>query len=376
MSAHVYTHVVIRNHATYKIHGQNNFFLLHYICKITKGIKMKISGLQKVSLVDYDGQISATIFTSGCNFACPFCHNSGLVKGIEPEIPTGEILEYLTKRKNVLTAVCISGGEPTLHKDLPELIAKIKSLGYLVKLDTNGTNLSMLKYLVDNQLIDYIAMDIKNSLDNYNNTTGTDKDFNIKETIDYIMSCGIDYEFRTTLLNMPITVGSGAIITIDAGEAGQKMQIAVKCSEASEIWERMYFSSAWHGWKKVYGGSGKILWSGAFYMTETHTITLAEPISKQPNGIVLVFSRYANGEVGDHNFNSSFVSKVLVAEKSGAGSMFYMMADPTFLVLAAKYLYITDTTIKGHANNDATGTSTTGITYANNGFVLRYVIGV
>lgn len=161
---------------------------------------MKISGLQKVSLVDYDGQIATTIFTSGCNFACPFCHNSGLVKGTEPEIPPSEILEYLNKRKNVLTAVCISGGEPTLHRDLPDFIAKIKELGYLVKLDTNGTNLDMLKFLVENKLIDYVAMDIKNSLDNYSKTIGIDNKTNIKDTIDYLMNCGIDYEFRTTII--------------------------------------------------------------------------------------------------------------------------------------------------------------------------------
>lgn len=162
---------------------------------------MKICGHQKVSLVDYDGQIATTIFTSGCNFACPFCHNAGLVKGNEPEIPSSKIIEYLIKRKNVLTAVCISGGEPTLQKDLPEFIQRIKNLGYLVKLDTNGTNLTMLKKLVENNLIDYVAMDIKNSLENYNKTTGINTSkINIKETIDYIMNCGIDYEFRTTLI--------------------------------------------------------------------------------------------------------------------------------------------------------------------------------
>ena len=162
---------------------------------------MKISGHQKVSLVDYDGQIATTIFTSGCNFACPFCHNSGLVKGTEPEIPVSEILEYLEKRKSVLTAVCISGGEPTLHKDLPDLISKIKELGYLVKLDTNGTNLPMLKYLVENRLIDYVAMDIKNSPSKYSLTAGINSPINIKDTIDYIMNCGIEYEFRTTIIN-------------------------------------------------------------------------------------------------------------------------------------------------------------------------------
>ena len=182
---------------------------------------------------------------------------------------------------------------------------------------------------------------------------------------------------RGTMLNMPIGTGSGAIIVIDMGEAGQKMQIAVKCSEASEIWERMYFSNAWHSWKKIYNGSGKILWSGGMYMTGGHKITLPEPILSQPTGIVLVFSRYANGAVADTNFNHFFVPKQFISEKAGYGNMFIMAATPTFELMAAKYLYINNETITGHDNNSLTGTSTTtGITYANNAFVLRYVIGV
>lgn len=162
---------------------------------------MKISGLQKLSLVDFDGHMASTIFTSGCNFSCPFCHNSGLVKGTEPEISESEIFQYLEKRKGLIDSVCISGGEPTLHKDLPAFISRIKNLGLLVKLDTNGTNLEMLKFLVENKLIDYIAMDIKNSLENYSLTTARDINTNtIKESINYIMNCGIEYEFRTTLV--------------------------------------------------------------------------------------------------------------------------------------------------------------------------------
>ena len=162
---------------------------------------MKICGLQKLSLVDYEGHVSATIFTSGCNFACPFCHNSGLVKNTEPAIPEEEILEYLIKRRNMLDGVCISGGEPTLHPDLPKFITKIKSLGYPIKLDTNGTNLEMLKYLVENKLIDYVAMDIKNSYTKYTQAINKDIDTSvIKQSINYIMNCGIDYEFRTTLV--------------------------------------------------------------------------------------------------------------------------------------------------------------------------------
>lgn len=162
---------------------------------------MKISGLQKLSLVDFDGHMSATIFTSGCNFACPFCHNSRLVNNIEEEINTQEILDFLIKRKNMLDSVCISGGEPTLNPDLPEFIKKIKEIGYIVKLDTNGTNPDMIKYLYTNKLIDYVAMDIKNSYNKYPLTAGKNLNIdNVKTSINYIMNCGIDYEFRTTLI--------------------------------------------------------------------------------------------------------------------------------------------------------------------------------
>lgn len=163
---------------------------------------MKISGLQKLSLVDFDGHLCATIFTSGCNFKCPFCHNSSLVINPSNEISEKDVLEFLDKRRKQLDSVCISGGEPTLHKDLPNFIKKIKDLGFLVKLDTNGTNLEMLEYLIENKLIDYVAMDIKNSIENYSLTTNCNINTdNIERTIKYIMSCGIDYEFRTTLVN-------------------------------------------------------------------------------------------------------------------------------------------------------------------------------
>lgn len=161
---------------------------------------MKICGIQKVSLVDYNGHICTTLFTSGCNFACPFCHNSGLVKGSEEVIPTEDILDYLEKRKNVIDSVCISGGEPTLQPDLPDFIRTIKGMGYNVKLDTNGTNLEMLKSLVENNLIDYIAMDIKNSLEKYNLTIDRGYTLKIQDSIEYIKTCGVPYEFRTTLV--------------------------------------------------------------------------------------------------------------------------------------------------------------------------------
>lgn len=162
---------------------------------------MKISGFQKLSLVDFDGHISATIFVSGCNFACPFCHNSGLVQGSEPALNELEILEYLKKRFGLLDSVCISGGEPTLYPDLPKFIEKLKDMGYIIKLDSNGTNPEMLKYLVENKLINYIAMDIKNSFEKYSSTIGKEFDTDVlRDSIEYIMNSGIDYEFRTTLV--------------------------------------------------------------------------------------------------------------------------------------------------------------------------------
>lgn len=181
---------------------------------------------------------------------------------------------------------------------------------------------------------------------------------------------------RTTLLNMPVDTGSGAVIVLDMGEAGQKMQIAVKCSVNSEIWERMYYSSTWYAWKKVYNGKGKILWSGSYYMTENQTATLSEKVSEQSSGIVLVFSRYVDGVAQNYGINSFFVSKMLVSEQEGKGNVFTLNSSAIFGVLAAKYLYLHDDKITGNAENNASGTASSGITYNNAGFVLRYVIGV
>ena len=166
---------------------------------------MDILGLEKMSLVDYDGLVAATVFTAGCNFKCGFCHNSALVVDYQnlPIIPQEEVLDYLAKRRGVLDGVCVSGGEPTLQKDLPLFIEQIKNLGYKVKLDTNGTNPEMIKTLFTNGLIDYVAMDIKNDKQNYANIIGFDKFDTVKveKSVDYLMNSGFDYEFRTTLIN-------------------------------------------------------------------------------------------------------------------------------------------------------------------------------
>lgn len=164
---------------------------------------MGIKGYEKLSLVDYDLKLSTTIFFGGCNFRCPFCHNSSLV--INPnqsdDIAFSEILEHLKKRRGVIDAVTFTGGEPTLFKDLKSYIKQVKELGFLVKLDTNGTSPYILKELLKENLLDYIAMDIKNSLEKYPMTVNGYVNLeNICESIKIIMNSSINYEFRTTVI--------------------------------------------------------------------------------------------------------------------------------------------------------------------------------
>jgi len=164
---------------------------------------MKIGGFQKFSLIDYPGKIAAVIYTQGCNFRCPYCHNPELVLSelFEKEIPLQEILDFLKFRKGKLEGVVITGGEPTLQSDLSNIIEKIKGLGYSVKLDTNGTNPAVLKELIEKKLINYIAMDIKAPFERYKELAGTEVDLEkIKQSIRQIMISGIDYEFRTTVV--------------------------------------------------------------------------------------------------------------------------------------------------------------------------------
>ena len=165
---------------------------------------MEIYGLEKMSMVDYDGKVAATVFTGGCNFRCEFCHNSPLVLGFKdlPFIPEQEVLDYLKKRYGLLDGVCVSGGEPTLQKDLVSFIEKIKNIGYSVKLDTNGTDFEIVKTLNENGLVDYFAMDIKNAKEDYAKIIGFDKfdTSEIEKTVSYFLSGKADYEFRTTLI--------------------------------------------------------------------------------------------------------------------------------------------------------------------------------
>lgn len=161
---------------------------------------MKISGLQKLTLLDYPGKMACTVFTYGCNFRCGFCHNAMLVtEESSDNIGEDEFFAFLRKRQGILEGVCISGGEPTLQKDLYDFIKKIKALGYAVKLDTNGTNPRLLKTLLQENLLDYVAMDIKNSPGKYSLICGCEVDITaIRESVSVIKESGIDYEFRTT----------------------------------------------------------------------------------------------------------------------------------------------------------------------------------
>lgn len=166
---------------------------------------MTIHGYNKLSLLDYPGLIAATIFSGGCNFRCPFCHNSSLVISPElvPPIPEETVFEHLRFRNNALEGVCITGGEPTLDPDLIPFIKKLKEMGFKVKLDTNGTAPDVIKALLQDKLIDHIAMDIKASPDNYAFATGLDslKMDNIFESVSLIMEKAPAYEFRTTVVD-------------------------------------------------------------------------------------------------------------------------------------------------------------------------------
>ena len=166
---------------------------------------MKIGGLQPLTLIDYPGRLACTVFTVGCDFHCPFCYSSELVVPEkiknQPKIPEAVFLLFLKKRKRLLEAVTICGGEPTIHQDLPLFTKEIKELGYLVKLDTNGSNPQMLAKLIKEESIDYVAMDIKGPKEKYQELTGEKANIeNIEKSIKILKSSKINFEFRTTVV--------------------------------------------------------------------------------------------------------------------------------------------------------------------------------
>ena len=164
---------------------------------------MIIKGLQKTTLLDFPGKVACTLFTAGCNFRCPFCHNASLV--ISPDtsdtISEEEIFAFLKKRRGILDGVCITGGEPLLQRDIEDFIKKIRELGLAVKLDTNGAYPERLRSIIDKGLVDYVAMDIKNSKEKYALTAGADVNIEkISESVRILMASDVEYEFRTTVV--------------------------------------------------------------------------------------------------------------------------------------------------------------------------------
>lgn len=166
---------------------------------------MKVTGIQKLTLLDYPGVVACTVFTAGCNFRCPFCHNAMLVlpEQIDDECLTDdEVFGFLQKRRGVLDGVAVTGGEPLLHADMPEFLARVKELGYKIKLDTNGSNPELLSEIIKNKLVDRVAMDIKNAPEEYARTIGLES-FDItpvERSKEMLLSGETDYEFRTTVV--------------------------------------------------------------------------------------------------------------------------------------------------------------------------------
>lgn len=165
---------------------------------------MNFCGINKTTLLDYPGHVAATLFTGGCNMRCPFCQNSGLVlePQAQPEISQEEVLSFLQKRRGILEGVCITGGEPSLQPDLENFIRRVRELGYLVKLDTNGYRPQVLRHLLEEGLLDYVAMDIKASRENYGAACGLPEvELHLIETsVELLKACSIPYEFRTTVV--------------------------------------------------------------------------------------------------------------------------------------------------------------------------------
>lgn len=166
-------------------------------------MEMNIQGLQKMTLLDFPGKVACTVFLGGCDLRCPFCHNSDLIDGGAPTLMDDtELLKFLEKRKGLLDGVAFTGGEPLLRRELKELIVKIRALGFAVKLDTNGAHPAQLRELLEEKLVDYVAMDIKNSPERYGETVGVARiDLApFRESARLLMDSGVPYEFRTTVV--------------------------------------------------------------------------------------------------------------------------------------------------------------------------------
>lgn len=193
-----------------------------------RGYGMTFGGLQKLTLLDFPGMTACILFTKGCNFRCPFCHNASLVTHVADaeDISQDEIMRFLKKRVGLLDGVAITGGEPLMHQSIYSFIAEVRALGYKVKLDTNGSYPDRLKRLIDDGMLDYVAMDIKNSPQKYDVTAGAGGFYaEVKHSIDIIMHSGVRYEFRTTVVDeLHDTSDFDAIGAITKGAANYYLQ--------------------------------------------------------------------------------------------------------------------------------------------------------
>ena len=173
---------------------------------------MKIVGIQKLTLLDYPGKVACTVFLNGCNFRCPYCHNAELLGDAEEVMTVAGLLAFLRKRQGILEGVCITGGEPTLHPELPALLGEVQALGYAVKLDTNGYRPEILEAVLNQGLVDYVAMDLKNGPEDYAETVGLAQVelAKIRQSIRLLMDSPVDFELRTTVAN---PLHSGETIT-------------------------------------------------------------------------------------------------------------------------------------------------------------------
>ena len=198
-------------------------------------IIMRIGGFQKISLIDYPEHLSSIIWTPTCNFRCPFCYNKDLVLGNVGLFSEDEVLQTLKERQGKIEAVVITGGEPTLQKDLKDFIKKIKALNYLVKLDTNGTNPDILETLLNEKLLDYVAMDIKAPKDKYQTLTGVNKSHlkDVESSIEIIKNLAPDYEFRTTIV--PGLLNKDDILSIAQWLSGSRRYILQQFTIPGEL---------------------------------------------------------------------------------------------------------------------------------------------
>lgn len=251
-------------------------------------------------------------------------------------------------------------------------ITSLTSMKFAIDIKSGGTGIAFGKAAETDDLADFAyQVKFRGGIDQVVLPNGTDLD-----TVFTPNTYTGSNSNSASYVNLPFTSGTFTLVVETAGPSGQTKQTVSLCDKTkARAWERYYYSSAWGDWKCIYDFQGIILWSGGYYMTSGHTINLAENISDQRSGINLVFSEYVDGEAKNQTFTSFFVSKRMIANHAGCGFCF-TMSNSNLAYFATKYLYIKDATITGHDNNSLSGTAASGITYTNNRFVLRYVIGV